>query len=128
MGQGPRSGKITRSWYSEAITMGMGSGSAISGSCLIAGRPIVSIVMPEAWTQASLTFDVNACPGGTFFPLTDDGGNVIRISPTASTAIANNTKLEKLSSWYAFRIRSGCGAASTVDQAAARTFVIFSQG
>ena len=126
MGQGPRSGKMTRSWFSEAITIA--NASSISGSFLLAGRPIVGIVMPEVWTQASLTFDVNACAGGTFYPLTDDGGNVIRLSPSGSTAIANNTKLEKLSSWYGMRIRSGCGAASRVDQGAARTFVIFSQG
>ena len=124
----PRTGQMTRNWYSASVRIGAGSGSSISSSMLIAGRPIIGILMPEAWTAASLSFDVSACEGGTFYPLYDDGGNEITFSPTASTAIANNTKLEKLSSWYGMRIRSGCGVASAVSQAAARTFVIFQQG
>jgi len=84
--------------------------------------------MPTAWTAASLSFDVAASPGGTLFPLFDDGGNQVAIPVSASRAYANLSQLEKLAPWWAFRIRSGCGVASVVDQGAARTFRIFYQG
>ena len=117
---------LIRNW--ESASLQIASGSSLSGSIIHAGRPIVGIQMPTTWTAASLSFDVTACPGGTLYPLYDDSKTQVAIAPTACTAIANNTKLEKLSSWWAFRIRSGAGVASAVDQAAARTFVIFYQG
>ena len=121
----PNSGLI-RNWASASISIP--SGSSLSGSLFIGGRPIIGIMAPVAWTAASICFDVQACPGGTFFPLYDDSGTQVTIPMSASRAIANESKLEKLSAFAGFRIRSGCGVASVVDQGAARTFAIFYQG
>jgi len=84
--------------------------------------------MPVAWTAASLSFDVAACPGGTLYPLFGDDGNEIAIKASASQMIANHNKLEKLESSWAFRIRSGSTVSDVDDQGAARTFIIFYQG
>jgi len=120
----PKSG-LLRNWQSETATIA--NNTAVSGSILIAGRPIVSIVMPEGWTQASLTFDITACAGGTFYPLRDGDNVEVRIQPSASTAISAS-QLDHLAGWYGFRIRSGCGVASAVNQGAARTFVVCKEG
>ena len=117
---------LVRNWDSASLVIP--NGSSLSGSLVHAGRPIVGILMPEAWTAASISFDVAACAGGTLYPLYGDDLTQVAIKGSACVAIANNTKLEKLSSWWAFRIRSGCGVASPVDQGAARTFAVFFQG
>jgi hypothetical protein len=93
-----------------------------------AGRPVIGIGMPEGWTEASLSFDVAVCPGGTLYPLYGDDGNEVAIAPTACTVIANHNKLEKLASSWAFRVRSGSTVGDPDDQAAARTFAIFYPG
>ena len=117
---------LTRNWVSASLQIA--SGSSLSASLIIAGRPIIGIQMPVAWTSASISFDVTACPGGTLYPLYDDAGFQIAIPGTACAAIANSTKLEKLASWWGFRIRSGSAVDDPDDQGAARTFVVFSQG
>ena len=117
---------LTRNWVSASI--GIAAGSALSGSIITAGRPIVGIQMPPFWTSDSVSFDVTACPGGILYPLYDDSGAQIAIPGTACICVANGNQLEKLASWWGFRIRSGPGAASHIDQASARTFVVFYQG
>lgn len=125
--RGSRKGLI-RSWYSASTSMGTGSGSALTASVLIAGRPIVGIVMPEVWSpQASMTFDVSACPGGTFYPLYDCGKKELVLTVAASTAIAGSV-LDFLQPWYGFRIRSGSAVADADDQIASRVFIIYRQG
>jgi hypothetical protein len=123
--RGSRKGLI-RNWFSASAQIA--NGAALSASVCNAGRPIVGLLMPTAWTSASLTFDVCACPNGTFFPLYGDNNTEVVITPTACTAIANNSKLEKLSSWYGFRIRSGSTVSDADNQGAARTFIVFMQG
>ena len=115
-----------RNATSTALTIS--NASSISTSMVIAGWSDIHIVVPEAWTAASISFDVSACSGGTFYPLYDDAGAQVAIPVVASTAIANKAKLSMLTPWYGMRIRSGCGAASRVDQGAARTFVVVTQG
>ena len=118
--------KITRNW--EAIQATIANASSISGCVINAGRPIVGLLMPEVWTAACVTFDVAACEGGTFYELYSDGNQVVRMNGAACRAMAPCLILDKLASWWAFRIRSGCGAASPTDQGAARVFTAFLQG
>jgi len=117
---------LIRNWQSASLQID--NASSLSGSIIHAGRPVVGVLMPEAWTAASLSFDVAACPGGTLYPLFGDDGAEIAIKASGCQMIANHNKLEKLASSWAFRIRSGCGVASAVDQGAARTFIVFYQG
>lgn len=118
--------KILRNW--DAIQATIPNASSLSGSVINAGRPLVGLLMPEAWTAACITFDVAACGGGTFYELFSDTNQVVRMNGAACRAMAPCLILDKLSSWYAFRIRSGCGAASPTDQGAARVFTAFIQG
>lgn len=117
---------LVRNW--EAASLSISAGSSISGCLITAGRPLISLLMPTSWTAASISFDGAACPGGTMYPIFDDGGTEVAIPTSGCRLIANQSRLEKLSNVWAFRIRSGCGAASVVDQASARTFVVFYQG
>lgn len=121
----PNSGMI-RNWMSASAQIP--NASSLSASVLIAGRPIVNIGMPAAWTAASLSFDVSACEAGTFFPLYGDDGNEVAIAAAASTQIGNHNKLEKLAGWYGMRVRSGPGVASGIDQGAARTLIVIQSG
>ena len=84
--------------------------------------------MPASWDSASLSFDVNAGPGGTFFPLYGDDGTQVSVANTACTQIGNHNKLEKLAGWYGMRIRSGSIVGEEIDQEVARTFFVISSG
>ena len=121
----PISGMI-RNWQSASLSIA--AGSSLSASLIVAGRPILGLLMPEFWTAASLSFDVAACPGGAFYPLYSDAATQLAMKGSACVAVAACTVLDKLSSWYAMRVRSGCGAASVVDQACARQLTLFFQG
>lgn len=126
--RGARSG-MRRAWRCASLGFGDGTANAssLSGSLLIGGTPIVGIHMPAAWTAASLSFDVNACPGGTWMPLKDGDGTEIAIQASASMAISAS-QLDHLGPWFGMRVRSGCGAASAVDQAASRVIVVVMKG
>ncbi|MHA2135266.1 MAG: hypothetical protein ACW99J_15505 [Candidatus Thorarchaeota archaeon] len=117
---------LTRNWV--AASLQIPNGSSLSASLVIAGRPIITIGMPTAWTAASISFDVSACENGTFFPLYGDNGIQISVPAAASTQIGNHNKLEKLAGWYAMRIRSGSVVGEEIDQGAARTLIVFSSG
>ena len=123
--RGPRT-DMRRNWFSASAEIA--NVAAISGSILSAGRPIDGILMPTVWTSASLGFDVCACPNGTFYPLYGDNNTEVVLTVTACTAIANNSKLEKLSSWYGFRLRSGSTVSDADNQGAARKWIAFKQG
>lgn len=117
---------LVRNWVSASVQIP--AASSLSGSLVIAGRPIVSIGMPASWDGASLTFDVSAGPGETFFPLYDDENIEVSMAFTACTNVAALSKIDKLSGWYGMRIRSGSGVDDPDDQEGARTFRIFLQG
>ena len=121
----PISGMI-RNWQSASLSIA--AGSSLSASLIVAGRPIVGLLMPEFWTAASMSFDVSACPGGTFYPLYSDSGTEMAMKGSACRAVGASLVLDKLSSWWAMRVRSGCGVASAVDQASARQITVFYQG
>lgn len=117
--------KILRNWQSASAQIA--SGSSLSASLVIAGRSIINILMPTAWTAASLSFDISACPGGTFYPLYDTDGAEIAI-PVAASQGYSGSDLAYLAGWYGMRIRSGSTVTDVDDQAAARTLVISMSG
>jgi hypothetical protein len=106
----------------------MPAASSLSASLVIEGRSIVNILPPASWDSASLTFDVSACAGGTFYPLYGDNNAEVVIQFTACTAIGNHSKLEKLAGWYGMRIWSGSAVGDPDDQTVARTFIISQSG
>ena len=123
--KGPRSGLI-RNWTSASISIA--NGSSLSGSLLIAGRPIIGVGMPDEWTAGSLSFAVSACENGTFRTLFDQDGVEVALETSASLAIGSGCRMNYLQGWYSMKIRSGSSVDDPDDQGAARTLVIFSQG
>ena len=117
---------MSRNWASASVSIA--AGSSLSASLISAGRPIIGLQMSPFWTAASISFDGTACPGGVMYPIYDDAGTQVAIPTAGSRLLANQSRLEKLAGVYAFRVRSGCGAASATDQASARTLVVFMQG
>jgi len=84
------------------------------------GMRLGGIIMPSAWTAASLTFQVSA-DGTNFFDLHDKYD-----SEVAVTVTANNSYLLDLADWITFpylKIRSGTSAAP-VNQAATRSLIL----
>lgn len=111
-------------WNATALTIP--NASSLSSSMVIAGRTVLGLMAPVAWTAASVSFDVSACPGGTFFPLYNDNGVLFSLTMGASRAIGASA-LDRVGRFYGMRLRSGSAVAGD-DQGAARVFVAFTQG
>ena len=111
-------------WNATALTIP--NASSLSSSMVLAGRPVVGLLAPVAWTAASLTFDVSACAGGTFFPLYNDDNTMFAIRMGASRAFGAST-FDRLGRFYGLRLRSGSAVAGD-DQGAARVFIVHTQG
>lgn len=118
--------KISRNWTSASVQMA--NACALSASVIVAGRPVVGLMMPDEWTAASVSFLVSACAGGTFRPLYGDDGNEVAFEGGACQAVAHHTKLEKVGAWFAAKIQSGSSYGDQDNQGAARAFVLFMQG
>ncbi len=114
---------LIRNWISGSVVIP--SSSSLSGSMLIAARINQSIMMPDEWTAGSLSFQVSACPGGTFRNLYSVDGVEVAFEAAACQAITNSGDI---GTWYGMKIRSGSTVDDPDDQGAARTLVIFSQG
>ena len=120
----PKTGLI-RNWQSASVQIA--NACAVSGSIIHAGRPVIGIMMPEAWTGSRIGFQVAACSGGTFRELYSDDNQEVLATVGASRAVAASARLDKLAPWYAMKVVSGCKG-SQENQGAARTLVIFYEG
>jgi len=111
-------------WDATALTIP--NASSLSSSMVLAGRTMVGLMAPVAWTAASICFDVSACAGGTFFPLYNDDNVIFTLKMSASRAYGASA-FGRLGRFYGMRIRSGSAVAGD-DQAAARVFIVHTQG
>jgi hypothetical protein len=93
---------------------------SVSDTFYPGGRTFIKIEFPEV-TSATFGFLVQAYDGGPFQTLYDDAGNEKTIG-TAFTAV-RTILAPWLSSFYAFRVRSGT-LASPVAQNANRSIVV----
>lgn len=108
----------------ETVSATIASGQSLSGAVNLAGCRLVGLVMPAAWTAASLTFQVSH-DGTTYNDLYDDAGNEYTVVAAASRYIG----LVGMD-WEAVRflkVRSGT-AATPVNQAAQRVIVLVATG
>jgi hypothetical protein len=117
---------MTRLSEWEATALTIPSGSSLSSSMVLAGKTVVGLLSPVAWTAASICFDVSACAGGTFFPLYNDDNTIYTLKMSASRAYGASS-FGRLGRFYGMRLRSGSDVAGD-DQGAARVFVAFTQG
>jgi len=106
------------------------SGASLSDELNTGGKRIIGILMPSAWTAASITFaalvardDSASPPTDTYGKVQDDAGNEVTVtSPAVSVyiALAAAPELEALGR---VKIRSGT-AGTPVNQAADRTLQV----
>jgi hypothetical protein len=106
----------------ETTTVVIANGASLSGTVDLGGRKLVALIMPDAWTAASLTFQ-GSVDGTNFFNVYDGA------TERALTVAANYYSALAIGDWVGFRwikIRSGT-AALAVNQAAARTLTLVVQ-
>lgn len=102
------------------------NGTSTTGNIDLRGKALTGILMPAAWTAASLTFDVSR-DGTNFFPLHDrTAAYVIAAAGGAAAGLAITMDPEVFGDWTHVRIRSGV-IGTYVNQGAARTLVVLTR-
>ena len=109
--------KTTEQYVASGV---IASGASLSDTFEPGGRTFIKIQSPTL-TSATLSFQVQNYVDGDFQDLYDDAGNEVTVG-SAFTA-ARTFLAPWLSTYYAFKIRSGT-TASPVNQGAERTFVV----
>lgn len=106
--------------YREPVTVTIANAQSLSGAIDLEKLGLQAIDMPDAWTAASLTFQVSE-DGVTFLNLYDNSGEV-----TITTAASRRVILPKDIFSLGFRylkVRSGTAGAA-VNQAAERVLTL----
>jgi hypothetical protein len=96
------------------------NGASLSGSVYLGSLTLLSIIMPAAWTAASLTFQVSN-DGTNWNNLYDTANTEVAYTVAAGNALA--VEPDKFAGWRFLKVRSGTTAAA-VAQAAERTFTL----
>jgi hypothetical protein len=84
------------------------------------------IIMPSAWTSASIGFYVCDTSDGTFVPLYDEDGSLVQISSPAASK-AYSIPAEVYGAHYV-KLWSQDGSGSNTTQAAARSLTVMLKG
>jgi len=72
-----------------SLEVTIANGTAVSGAFEMSNHAGGLVLMPGAWTAASIGFQVSDSPGGTFYPLYDSGGSLVQIEgPAVDSAYA----------------------------------------
>jgi len=100
--------------------------ASLSAGVYVGGARYFGIVMPAAWTEAAITFQVSP-DGTTYQDLLNDGGTEVSVTAAAADNIGIATAATALAPWAWVKIRSGTSA-SAVTQAAARTLYLVTKG
>jgi hypothetical protein len=72
---------------SDTVTATIANGTSLSGALNLGGLRLFGIVMPAAWTTASLTFQMSPDGGTTWVNLYDVNGNELTASASTSRFI-----------------------------------------
>ena len=103
------------------ITTTIASGASLSSEISLDSWTLDAIIMPSAWTTASLTFQAAEASGGTYVNLFDDGGNETTVAAAVDRYIALTVAdKEAVDSTRWLKIRSGTSS-TAVNQGAERT-------
>ena len=97
------------------------NGAAVSEAFDMAIHAGATILMPAAWTAATIGFKVCASEDGTFLPLYDDSGSIVEVSAAASKAFAAPAELYG-AAWV--QLWSQDGAGSDTNQGADRAITV----
>ncbi len=110
---------VTNLWESVPITIA--NGQSISGAANLGGLRLFGIVMPAAWTAASITFQMSADGGSTWNNVYDQNGNEVTVTAGSSRFIALDPATLPAVQWL--QARSGT-ASSPVNQGADRSLTL----
>jgi hypothetical protein len=105
---------------SGPIDFVVASGESLSDGTHLGGTIPVAIVMPAAWTAASITFQASV-DGATFYDVYDTDGTEYTATVGASQYVALNP--EKFFGAIYLKVRSGTTSAA-VNQGAERTIKV----
>lgn len=93
-------------------TLQIDNGESLSETFPLYGASAVAITVPTI-TSASLSFQVQAEPGGDFFDLYDAAGDEVAL---ASGTGGFAQPIPGLSGWFAFKVRSGLSGADVTQE------------
>jgi hypothetical protein len=102
------------------------NGQSLSGAIDLSDYALAGLIIPAAWTAASITFVAAESQGGAYGPVYDDAGTEVTIasaSVVASRVIVNKAVLEQLAALRWVKIRSGTASAA-VNQGADRAIIV----
>jgi hypothetical protein len=110
---------MPRDRYLRSVTIA--SGASLSGELNVNALEIVGLMMPAAWTAASITFAAALGDGTTFGKVQNEAGTEKTLtSPAVDTYIHLDTPLRCAGR---IKVRSGTASAA-VNQAADRTITL----
>jgi hypothetical protein len=99
--------------------LNIANGTAVSEAFEMSNHAGGIVLMPAAWTAASIGFQVSDSPSGTYYPLYDDGGTLVQISgPAVDNAYSIPAEVFG-AAWV--KLWSQDGAAVDENQGAERT-------
>ncbi len=100
--------------------MTISSGTAITGEIDLKGRIPCGIIMPAAWTAATLTFQVSDASGGTYVNMYDGGSEKSETVDASRYIVMDPAKFLGVPF---LKVRSGT-AGVPVNQAADRNLIL----
>ena len=111
---------INRSTKFQSMTIA--NGAAVSDAFDMRDYSGGQLVMPAAWTAASIGFQVAASEGGTYSPLYDSSAAIVEISGPAVDK-AYQLPVELFGAHWV-KLWSQDGAGNDTNQGAARTVIV----
>ena len=82
-----------------------------------------------AWTAADITFSVAETAAGTYTPLRDAAGTLIRLTNIPAGAVFTRPLPDELFGWAYFKVNStNTASEAAVNQAAARALIVMLKG
>lgn len=109
----------------EVLPVTIANGQSLSGAIALGGLRLFGIVMPAAWTSASLTFQMSPDNGASWVNLYDDAGGEYMVAADASRYIMLDPAA--FAALPIIQIRSGTSGAP-VTQGADRTLNLMLRG
>lgn len=90
------------------------------------GQTRMGLIMPHAWTAATITFLGSNTAGGTFAPIYNEAGNEVELTVAIDKAYSINTSVAYLAPFRWIKVRSG-NAGLPVQQDADRVLYFMIQ-
>lgn len=101
----------------DQLAATIAAGGSLSGAVNVGVDTVVAIVMPAAWTAASLTFQAKGDDDDTFHDVYDEVGNELEVSADAGRFVALGPLIIYFAGAKQVKVRSGTASAPVVQGA-----------